>query len=106
MQFGVHAANYPITEDDLQSSGLPPMLNRFHDRLFGLTIDPARLAEIRNERRPGSRYASLRQCEDEVRHAEAIMRRHRIPHLNSTRISVEEIATRIMMEKGLRGRKG
>lgn len=106
MQFGVHAANYPITDDDLQSSRLPPMLNQFHDRLFGLTIDPVRLAEIRNERRPGSRYASLRQCEDEVRQAEAIMRRHHIPHLNSTRISVEEIATRIMMEKGLRGRKG
>ena len=74
--------------------------------LFGLTIDPVRLAEIRHERRPGSKYASLRQCEDEVRQVEAMLRRHRVPHLNSTRMSVEEIATRIMMEKGLRGRKG
>lgn len=106
MQFGVHAANYPITDDDLQSTRLPPALARHQDRLFGLTIDPARLAEIREQRRPGSRYASLRQCEDEVRQVEAMLRRHRVPHLNSTRMSVEEIATRILMEKGLRGRKG
>jgi [pyruvate, water dikinase]-phosphate phosphotransferase / [pyruvate, water dikinase] kinase len=106
MQFGVHAANYPITDDDLESDRLPPALGRFQERLFGLTIDPARLAEIRNERRPGSRYASLRQCEDEVRHVEALLRRHHIPSLDTTRVSVEEIATRIMMEKGLRGRKG
>lgn len=105
MQFGVHAANYPITDDDLQSTRLPPMLARHQERLFGLTIDPARLAEIREQRRPSSRYASLRQCEDEVRQVEAMLRRHRIPHLNSTRMSVEEIATRIMMEKDLRGRK-
>lgn len=106
MQFGVHAANYPITDDDLQSTRLPPALARYQDRLFGLTIDPSRLAEIREQRRPGSRYASLRQCEDEVRQVEAMLRRHHVPHLNSTRMSVEEIATRILMEKGLRGRKG
>lgn len=105
MQFGIRAANYPITDDDLQSTGLPPSLVHYQDRLFGLTIDPRRLVEIREQRRPGSRYASLRQCEDEVRQAEAMLVRHRIPHLNSTRMSVEEIATRIMMEKGLRGRK-
>jgi len=106
MQFGVLAANYPITDDDLQSSRLPASISGYHDRLFGLTIDPARLADIRNERRPGSRYASLRQCEDEVRQVESLLRRYRIPFLNATRLSVEEIATRIMMEKGLRGRKG
>jgi len=105
MQFGVHAANYPITDDDLQSMRLPPVLTRYQERLFGLTIDPPRLAEIREQRRPRSRYASLRQCEDEVRQCEAMLRRHRIPYLNSTRMSVEEIATRIMMEKELRGRK-
>ena len=106
MQFGVHAANYPITDDDLQSNRLPASLSAHQNRLFGLTIDPVRLAEIRHERRPGSRYASLRQCEDEVRQVEGMLRRNRIPYLNTTRMSVEEIATRIMMEKGLRGRKG
>ena len=67
MQFGVYAANYPITEDDLETTRLPPQLLPHQHKLFGLTIDPERLAAIRNERRPQSRYASLRQCEDEVR---------------------------------------
>lgn len=105
MQFGVHAANYPITEEDLDRGRFPPLIAPFQDRLFGLTIDPQRLSAIRNERRPGSRYAALRQCEDEVRQVEGLYRRHRIPFLDTTRMSVEEIATRIMMEKGIQGRK-
>jgi hypothetical protein len=105
MQFGVHAANYPITEEDLERGRLPPLIAGFQDRLFGLTIDPERLAAIRHERRPGSRYASLRQCEDEVRQVEGLYRRHRVPYLNTTSMSVEEIATRVMMLKGLKGRK-
>jgi len=104
MQFGVHAANYPITDDDLESSRLPGSLTRFHDKLFGLSIDPDRLSAIREQRRPASRYASLRQCEDEVRRVEGLLARHRIPFLNTTRMSVEEISTRIMMHMGIKGR--
>ena len=106
MQFGVYAANYPITEDDLETTRLPPQLLPHQHKLFGLTIDPERLAAIRNERRPQSRYASLRQCEDEVRQVEGLLRRYHVPFLNATHLSIEEIATRIMMEKGIRGRKG
>ncbi len=105
MQFGVHAANYPITEDDLDRGRLPAALGPYQDRLFGLSIDPERLASIRHERKPDSRYASLRQCEDEVRQVEGLFRRHRIPFLNTTQMSVEEISTRVMMEKGIQGRK-
>jgi regulator of PEP synthase PpsR (kinase-PPPase family) len=105
MQFGVHAANYPITEDDLDRGRLPATLGPHQGRLFGLSIDPERLSSIRHERKPDSRYASLRQCEDEVRQVEGLFRRHRIPFLNTTRMSVEEIATRVMMEKGIQGRK-
>ena len=105
MQFGVHAANYPITEEDLDRGRLPPVLVAAQERLFGLTIDPERLASIRHARRPDSRYAALRQCEDEVRQVEGLFKRYRIPFLNTTRMSVEEIATRIMMEKAIQGRK-
>lgn len=106
MQFGVYAANYPITEDDLETTRLPAALLAYRERLFGLSIDPERLSAIRGERRPDSRYASLRQCEDEVRQVEGLLSRHHVPFLNTTHMSIEEIATRIMMEKGLRGRKG
>lgn len=105
MQFGIFAANYPITDEDLETSRLPASLARHRDKLFGLTIDPVRLAAIRNERRPGSKYASERQCEDEVRQVEGLFMRNRIPYLNATHMSVEEISTRIMMEKNLKSRK-
>lgn len=102
MQTGVYAANYPLTDEDLENLELPRPLQPFRDRLYGLTIDPERLAAIRNERRANSHYASLSQCEDEVRMAEAMFRRHQIPFIDTTHISIEEIATKILVDKGLR----
>ena len=63
-----------------------------------MTIDPERLTTIRNERRPNSKDSSARQCEFEVREAEAMFRRHGIPFLDTTHFSVEEISTRIMAQ--------
>jgi regulator of PEP synthase PpsR (kinase-PPPase family) len=102
MQHGVYAANYPLTEEDLDSGQLPKPLQTHRQRLYGLTIDPERLAAIRNERRANSRYANVSQCEDEVRLAERLFERNRIPVINTTHISVEEIATKILVDLGLR----
>ncbi len=104
LQYGVKAANYPITEEDLVDQKLPDALRVHRHKLFGLTIDPDRLAVIRNERRPNSRYSSIKQCQYEVEEVELMYRRERTPHLNSTECSVEEIATRIMMQAGLKRR--
>ncbi|HMM52465.1 MAG TPA: pyruvate, water dikinase regulatory protein, partial [Burkholderiaceae bacterium] len=92
MQHGVRAANYPLIPDDFERRRLPEVLYRYKSRLFGLSIAPERLAEIRNERRPGSRYASLENCRFEVGEAEAMMRREGIRWLSSTTKSIEEIA--------------
>ena len=105
MQSGVFVANYPITEEDMENDRLPKPLLEHRNRLFGLTIDAGRLAAIRSERRPNSRYASLRQCEDELRQAEAMFIRFGIPYLDITHASVEEIATRVLLDTGLRGHK-
>ena len=105
MQNGIFVANYPLTEDDLEDLRLPKALAPHRERLFGLTIEAERLAAIRSERRPDSRYASLRQCEDEVRQAEALFKRFGIPYLDTTHASVEEIATRILVDTGLRGQR-
>lgn len=102
MQTGVYAANYPLTEEDLEHSRLPRPLQPYRDRLYGLTIDPERLSAIRNERKANSRYASITQCEDEVRMAEALFRRNQISYIDTTHISIEEIATKILVDKGLR----
>ena len=102
--FTFFAANYPLTEDDFESQQLPAPLRAHTARLFGLTIAPTRLQQIRNERRPGSRYASLAQCEYEVRSAEGLFQRFGIPHQNTTECSIEEIASRIIDRKGIERR--
>ena len=96
VQHGVKAANYPLIPDDFDRGKLPAELYRYKSKLFGLTITPERLSEGRNERRPGSRYASLETCRTEVNQAEAMMRRENIPWLSSTTKSIEEIATTVM----------
>ncbi|AXS82337.1 MULTISPECIES: pyruvate, water dikinase regulatory protein [Marinobacter] len=102
LQYGVKAANYPITEEDLEDQQIPGALKPHKEKVFGLTIDPERLATIRNERRPNSRYSSIRQCMHEIEEIELMYRRERIPYLNTTAYSVEEISTRIMVSTGLK----
>ena len=102
MQFGVRAANYPFIADDMDNLKLPPALRAHQHKLFGLTIDPERLAAIRQERAENTRYASMRQCRLEVGDVEALFRTHQIRYLNSTNYSVEEIATKILDIMGLR----
>jgi hypothetical protein len=98
MQFNLRAANYPLTEDDLDRSELPEPLKVCRERLFGLTIQPERLARIREERRPNSRYSSVTQCRSEIARAEALMRNNGIPYMDTTTISIEEIAAVIVQQ--------
>jgi len=96
MQFGVKAANYPLIPEDFERRQLPPALAPYRKKIFGLSIAPERLAEIRAERRPNSRYAALDNCRMEVAEAEAMMRRSGIRWLSTTTKSIEEIATTIL----------
>jgi regulator of PEP synthase PpsR (kinase-PPPase family) len=98
MQYGLKASNYPLIPEDFERRHLPPALKPHLSKLFGLTIQPERLSEIRNERRPNSRYAALDNCRMEVREAEAMMRRSGIRWLSTTTKSIEEIATTILQE--------
>ncbi len=95
------AANYPLTDEDLEQLELPARLRPYRDRLFGLTIDPERLAQIREQRRPGSRYATVAQCRWELEQADRLMRRAGIPSLNTTHVSIEEIASKILDRFGI-----
>ncbi len=102
LQHGLYAANYPLTEEDLEHARLSEVLVKFQSRLFGLTSLPERLERVRGERRPGSKYASLDQCAYELRQAEQLYRRYNVPFVNSSDMSVEEMAVVIIQEKGLR----
>ncbi|MDO4905047.1 MAG: pyruvate, water dikinase regulatory protein [Lautropia sp.] len=96
IQHGIKAANYPLIPEDFDRRRLPEVLYRYKHKLFGLTIKPERLHEVRSERRLGSRYASLENCREEVREAEAMMRREGIAMLSTTTKSIEEIAATIL----------
>ena len=102
LQHAVFATNFPLTEEDLEGLRLPKPLKGLEGRLFGLTSEPERLSQVRSERRPGSRYASLAQCGYELRQVEQLYRRHNIPFVNSANMSIEEIAALVMQEKHLR----
>ena len=104
MQYGIFAANYPLTEDDLESRKLPRGLEQHSRKLFGLTIKADRLQQIRNERRPDSRYSSPSQVAFEVRAAESLFERHGIPMIDATECSIEEISSRILDRTGIERR--
>jgi len=98
MQHGMKAANYPLIPEDFERKQLPPALVAHRKKIFGLSIHPDRLSEIRSERRPHSKYASLDNCRHEVAEAESMMRRSGIRWLSTTSKSIEEIATTILQE--------
>lgn len=102
LQHGVFAANFPLTEDDLDQLRLPKPLQGYEPLCFGLLADAERLVQVRTERRPGSRYASLAQCSYELRQAQQLYERSGIPFVDSSNMSVEEIAATVMQEKKLR----
>jgi len=98
MQHGIKAANYPLIPEDFERGQFPSTLTPYKSKCFGLTIDPERLTQIRNERRPNSKYAALDNCRYEVREAESMMKRNGISWLSSTHKSIEEIAATILRD--------
>lgn len=101
LQYGICAANYPLVPEDFQRLALPAQLQNVRSKLFGFTVDPERLHQMRSERKPDSAYASLKNCEYEVHAAEKLMRREGIPYLDATSKSIEELATALLHEAKL-----
>lgn len=104
LHYGLLVANYPLTDDDFPADGLPRIVAPHADRCFGLTTTALRLSQVRHERRPQSTYASLAQCTLEIRRAEDLYRRNRIPFLSSATRSVEEMSAVILQSMKLRDR--
>jgi len=102
LQNGLRAANYPLTPDDFMEERLPAPLRPLQTKLFGLSISPERLAQIRQERQPDSAYAALNTCRSELRQAEALFKKYGIPFLDTSSMSIEEIAATILHRTGLR----
>jgi [pyruvate, water dikinase]-phosphate phosphotransferase / [pyruvate, water dikinase] kinase len=101
LQCGIRCANFPLTPDDFERGTLPDSILPYRDKLFGMTIAVDRLHTIREERRPDSKYASLAQCRMEVAAAERMMEDNGIPMLNTSTKSIEELATTILLKRGM-----
>lgn len=104
LTYGVFAANYPLSEDEFETGRLPRSLEPHRAKLFGLSISPERLQQIRRERRPDGRYSSIEQVRYELRGAEALFRRYQIGWVDTTGFSIEEIASKILSSTGIERR--
>ena len=104
LQYGVYAANYPLADEEFEDGKLPDFLLEQHRKLFGLTIRPERLRQIRRERRELGRYSSMQQVRYELRETEKLFKRYSIPHVDTTEFSIEEIASRILDYTGVERR--
>ncbi len=104
LQYGVYAANYPLTDEEFESGELPEILAKQRKKLYGLSIGPERLRQIRKERRPLGSYSTAQQVRFEVRETEKLFRRYGIPHVDTTEFSIEEIASRILDSTGVERR--
>lgn len=101
MHYSLKAANYPLTDDDFEQRRLPKILQPVRDKLYGLTIVPEQLSRIRRERRPDGEYATLARCRAEVAQAEALFQRENIRFVDTTTVSIEEIASIIARDMRL-----
>ncbi len=102
LHHGIYAANFPLVDEDFQGDGLPEPLHPFVEKCFGITSNPLRLSQVRTERRRDSPYASLQQCGFELRSAERLYVTHGIPYLSSASVSVEEMASTILVRMNLK----
>lgn len=96
LHYGLATANYPIIDEDLELPVIPDFLNQYKNKLFGLMISPENLQKIRQKRRPGSPYASLAQCQFEIRQSEQMFIKSEIPYFDTSNMSVEEVASLII----------
>jgi [pyruvate, water dikinase]-phosphate phosphotransferase / [pyruvate, water dikinase] kinase len=104
LQYGVYAANYPLTDEEFEKGELPDFLLKQKDKLFGLSIEPERLGQIRKERRAMGSYSSAQQVRFEVRETNKLFKRYGIPNVDTTKFSIEEISSRILDSTGVERR--
>lgn len=104
LTYGVFVANYPLSEEELESGKIPAVLEPYKDKLYGLTIEAARLQQIRKVRRSTGRYSTIQQVNYEIRAAEQLFKRFGIEFLNTTHASIEEIASNILNSTGVERR--
>ncbi len=101
MNFSLKAGNYPLTPEDLERNDFPDFLKENLHKLVGLNIKPVPLSRIRRKRRPDSEYASLENCQNEIRVASELFKKYDLPVFDTTETSIEEIASNVVRSLGI-----
>ena len=104
LQYGIYAANFPLTEEDLENSMIPESLKPHRKKLFGLTISAERLRQIRKEQRAIGNYASIKQISYDIREAEKLYIKNSIKFVDTSELSIEEISGKILEKTGVQRR--
>ena len=100
-QMGLKSANFPLTAEYLNRYKVPEIIRQNLSRTVALTTSPEQLRSAREKRYPGSRYAKLSTCIEELKQAEQIYLKSHIPIISSAGKSIEETATQVMQEMGI-----
>ncbi len=103
--FGLKAANFPLTSEQLDNYVLPVDIIRNRQRALGLTSSPKHLHKIREKRYKGSSYASLSTCSRELQQARQLFSQHQIRVLETEGKSIEELAVQAIQLTGIKPTK-
>lgn len=98
---GLKAANLPLTEEYLSKSDLPDYIVNNKEKAVGITTKPEVLHSIREKRMPGSNYAALTTCRQELGQALQMYLQYDIPYISSSGKSIEELAAQICKVLGV-----
>ncbi|MEM2028855.1 MAG: pyruvate, water dikinase regulatory protein, partial [Candidatus Bathyarchaeia archaeon] len=103
---GIYAANVPLVPE----IALPKeLLELDRGRIVGLTIDPEKLVQIRQERlklmglSPDVNYVKLERVIEELEYAEGVMKKLGVPVIDVTNRAIEETAHEIIYYLERRG---
>jgi regulator of PEP synthase PpsR (kinase-PPPase family) len=100
-QMGLKSANFPLTSEYLDQYRIPEQIRQNKDRAVALTTSPEQLHSAREKRYPNSKYSRIATCREELKQAEQIYVKNKIPIVSSAGKSIEETATQVMQELGI-----
>jgi len=97
-QMGLKSANFPLTSEYLTRYRIPDGIMQNRAKAVGLTTSAQLLNSVREKRYPGSNYAKLSTCIEEIHQAQRIFQKNKIPIISTAGKSIEEAATQVLRE--------
>jgi hypothetical protein len=104
-QMGLKSANFPLTQEHLDTDKLPKEIVRNRKKVIGLTTSAELLHKIREKRYSKSNYAKLSTCSTELQQAQELFLRYNIKIVDTAGKSIEEVAVQSTQLLGITKKK-